>query len=109
VRGTIEHDVHFATIFVAEVMEANLRAMPAGLAAQFLEYKGLNKMAKGLAVAGEIPRIEPEQRACHSRIPHVNLWSFDQTAEPIAVPRWQDIQQEDALKQCDIVTNRRAT
>ena len=47
-RGTLEHDIHLRAIFVAEVMEANLRAMPADLATHLLKYKGLNKMVNRL-------------------------------------------------------------
>jgi hypothetical protein len=48
-------------IFIAEMIEANLGAVPTGLAAQLLEHKSLNKMPVGLTIMDEVLRIEPKQ------------------------------------------------
>jgi len=71
----------------AEVIEMDLRSVPSGLAAQFLEHECLNEMAKGLTIVGKAPRVEPKQRASHPGIPHVNLGRLDQPAYSVAVPR----------------------
>jgi hypothetical protein len=44
--GVLKHDVDLIPIVIAEVMEADVRGMPAGLAAELLKHKRLQQMAE---------------------------------------------------------------
>jgi pimeloyl-ACP methyl ester carboxylesterase len=71
--GVLKHDVDLIPIVIAEVMEADVRGMPAGLAAELLKHKRLQQMAdriRGQVLFFDVLHVpaEPHGRPPETRV-----------------------------------------
>ena len=62
-----------------------------GLAPQLLKDKGFQKLAEEGTVLSQGARTESEESASQAGVPNVELWGFNQAAQPIVVPRWEPV------------------
>ena len=87
-------EVDFVAVLITEVMEPDIVCVTAALPPQFLVDKGLEKLPQQFAICCQIARVDAEQGCGEPDVTDVQLGRLDETAQSIAVLRWQLISQK---------------
>ena len=83
--------------------ELGRRVVPTRLPSQFLIHKRFQEMSQQSSICRERLGIGAEQCCGETRISEMQLRTFDQPLQSIAVPGREPFQQEKPLKECNVI------